>query len=75
MAAPIPNNQNPRCANATAKSCLSAGARMATINAITPKMTKTTAMNTTKTAYSEGVVSLDGIGKRIVSLAVQVAGS
>ena len=40
---------------------------MATTSAITPKMTKTTAMNITNTAYSDGVVSLDGIGKRIIS--------
>ena len=67
MAPPIPNNHNTRCANATAKSCFSAGARKATTSAITPKITKTTSMNTTNTAYSEGVVSFDGIGKRIVS--------
>jgi len=35
-----PNNQNPRCSNATANSCFSAGARKATTSAITPKMTK-----------------------------------
>jgi hypothetical protein len=29
-------------------------------------MMKTTAMNTTSTAYSDGVVSFDGIGKRII---------
>jgi len=65
MAAPIPKDQNPRCSNATANSCFSGGARKAMTSAITPKMIKTTAMKTTSTAYSEGVVSLDGIGNRI----------
>src|SRR5262245_34917138 len=60
MATPIPKHQNPRCAKATANSCLLSGTRIATTNAITPTTTTSTELETTSTPYSDGVGFLDG---------------
>ena len=52
---PIPKHQKPRYAKATANSCLLSGARIANTSAMTPTTRKSIELETTSTAYSDGV--------------------
>src|ERR1043165_5474241 len=58
----------PRLGRSTAISCLSEGARAAITSAITPQPMKTTATNTTRTAYSAGVGFRLGGKKRNITI-------
>src|ERR1043166_3764493 len=62
----------PGLASSTASSCLSAGARAAITSAITPQPMKTTATNTTRTAYSVGVGFRLGGKKRNITLCLSL---
>ena len=55
IAMPIPRQQKPRYARATANSCLPSGARVANTSAMTPATRKSIELETTNTAYSDGV--------------------
>ena len=52
---PIPKQQKPRYAKATANSCLLSGARTANTSEIAPPTRKSIELKTTSTAYSDGV--------------------
>ena len=56
----IPRHQKPRYAKATANSCLLSGARIANTRAMAPTTRKSIELETTSTAYSDGVGFLRG---------------
>jgi hypothetical protein len=57
---PTPRHQKPRYAKATANSCLLSGARIANTSSMTPTTRKRIELETTSTAYSDGVGFFEG---------------